>query len=243
MANNAEITGSGRLSGGEYNDIDISGSGHWDGPIRCLSFDVSGSCRGTGSLTVTETLDCSGSFRSDSDLDCGQIDISGSAHVDGDVTGRKSVDISGMINCGSIHGGNVSISGGLDVRGDIEADEFSLAGAGKVRGLLNAEVVDIISIGFPRLTEIGQIGGSRIAIRPGNAAGLLRKLFTGKSASAGNVVVGTIEGDDIDLTSTKADVVRGTNVTLRDGCRIRRVEYTGNLNLEGDAQAEEQVRI
>jgi len=34
MANNAEISGSGRLSGGDYNEIDISGSGHWDGPIR-----------------------------------------------------------------------------------------------------------------------------------------------------------------------------------------------------------------
>ncbi|MBO7729508.1 MAG: cell shape determination protein CcmA [Lachnospiraceae bacterium] len=243
MANDAHISGSGTLTSGEYNQIHISGSSRWNGPIHCKEFHVSGACSGSGVLTVTEDMHCSGSLKSDSSLDCGMIRISGSARIEGNVTGHKETHISGSLKCKSLYGGSISISGGLDAQGDVEADSFSFSGVGEIYGLLNAEEVDITVNGVPRVIKIGQIGGSRITIKTEGTAGFLRKLISGRSASAGEAVVGTIEGDDIDLTSTSADVVRGTNITLRSGCRIKRVEYTGNLTIEGDAQVEEQVRV
>ena len=243
MANDAHISGSGRLTGGDYNEIHISGSGHWDGPIHCSEFHVSGACKGTGDLTVTDSMHCSGSLRTDGHMDCGQVRISGSARVGGNITGRDEVRISGSLVCHGLYGGKITVSGGLDIQTDVEADSFALSGMAKIQGLLNAEEVDITVGGMPGTVVIGQIGGSRITVKTAETRGFLRKLVSGRRASAGEVKAGSIEGDDIDLTATAADVVRGNNITLRDGCRIKRVEFTGNLTLEGDAQADEQIRV
>ena len=243
MANDAHISGSGRISGGEYYEIHISGTGRWEGPTYCKSFHVSGSCSGTGPLTVMEELHCSGSLRADSYVDCGEVHISGSARVEGNVAGHKEVHISGSLKCRSLYGGVVSISGGLDTQGDVEADSFQMSGGGEIRGLLNAEEIDIKIDGFPRTLKIGNIGGSKILIEPARVMSLLNKLFNGNSAAKGSVSVDEIEGDEIDLASTTANVVRGSNIILRDGCRIGRVEYSGTLDLEGDAQVGETIKI
>lgn len=243
MANDAHISGSGRLSGGDYNEVHISGSGRFDGPIHCRNFHVSGSCSGSGVLTVLEEMHCSGSFRTEGHLDCREIHISGSARIEGNVAGHEEIHVSGSLRCHSLYGNDVSISGGLDTQGDVEADSFTMSGAGEIRGLLNAEEISITVSGIPRVIKIEQIGGSQITIKTSTTMGLLSKLFSGKTAGPGAAIVGTIEGDEIDLTSTTADVVRGVDITLRDGCRIRRVEYTGDLVLEGDAQVEEKVQV
>ena len=243
MANDAHISGSGRLSGGDYNEVHISGSGKWDGPIHCRSFHVSGSCNGKGTLTVLEDLHCSGSFRSDSHVDTKELHISGSARVDGNVAGREAVQVSGSLRCNNLYGGDVKVSGGLDTQGDVEADEFFMTGAGEIRGLLNAEEIEIVVSGIPRVVKISQIGGSKICIRPGATMGFLSKLFSSKTTAPGAAEVGTIEGDAIELTATTADVVRGTNVTLHSGCQIKRVEYSGDLVIEGDAVVGEQVKV
>ena len=243
MANDAHISGSGRLSGGDYNEVHISGSGKWDGPIRCTSFHISGSGNGQGTLTVLEELHCSGSLRSDGHVDAKEVHVSGSARIDGNVAGREEVHISGSLRCNNLYGGDITISGGLDTQGDVEADSFRITGAGEIRGLLNAEEIEIVVSGVPRLIKISQIGGSKICIRPSTTMGFLSKLFSGKSAAAGAAEVGTIEGDEIELTSTTADVVRGTNITLHDGCKIKKVEYTGELVIDGDAVVGEQVKM
>ena len=241
MAYDAHISGTGRLSGGEYNEVHISGSGHWDGPIHCKEMHVSGACSGTGNLTVMEDMHCSGSLRVGGHMDCGEIHISGSANVEGNVAGHSSVRVSGSLHCTTLYGGDVSISGGLNTRKDVEADSFHMSGAGEIHGLLNAEEIDITVSGIPRTIKIGQIGGSEICIRPSTSVSLLGRLFGNKTT--GVAQVGEIEGDEIDLASTTADVVRGTNVILREGCHIRRVEYTGDLVLEGDAQVDEKVQV
>ena len=42
--------------------------------------------------------------------------------------------------------------------------------------------------------------------------------------------VGDIEGDDVDLEYTQADVVRGRRVRIGEGCSIGRVEYSESLD-------------
>ena len=41
---------------------------------------------------------------------------------------------------------------------------------------------------------------------------------------------GDIEGDDVDLEYTQADVVRGRRVRIGEGCSIGRVEYSESLD-------------
>lgn len=54
--------------------------------------------------------------------------------------------------------------------------------------------------------------------------------------------VETIEGEDIDLESTKAELVRGRNVVIGAGCEIERVEYSGTLTVDKAAKVGEQVK-
>jgi len=55
--------------------------------------------------------------------------------------------------------------------------------------------------------------------------------------------VKSIEADEIQLENTVADVVRGENIVISNGCRIKLVEYTGVLNITGNAIVEEQRKI
>lgn len=39
------------------------------------------------------------------------------------------------------------------------------------------------------------------------------------------------------------DTIRGTKVTIMSGCEVKRVEYSGELTVEGGAKVEEQIKI
>ena len=52
-----------------------------------------------------------------------------------------------------------------------------------------------------------------------------------------------IEGDLISLENTKADVVRGNDITIGDGCEIGTVEYTGKVTYSENAKIGQMTEI
>ncbi|TKH51903.1 cytoplasmic protein, partial [Bacillus cereus] len=52
-----------------------------------------------------------------------------------------------------------------------------------------------------------------------------------------------VEGDDIYLEHTIAEVVRGNNVTIGPGCEISVVEYHTSFNQKGNAVVKEHKQI
>ena len=109
------------------------------------------------------------------------------------------------------------------VSGGVEAESVHLTGSAVIQGLLNAETVEISA---SRGIRIGSIGGSSIRIYKPTQVSLLG-LFHGSVSCA---QVGDIEGDDVDLEYTQADVVRGRRVRIGEGCSIGRVEYSESLD-------------
>lgn len=107
--------------------------------------------------------------------------------------------------------------------GGVEAESVHLTGSAVIQGLLNAETVEISA---SRGIRIGSIGGSSIRIYKPTQVSLLG-LFHGSVSCA---QVGDIEGDDVDLEYTQADVVRGRRVRIGEGCSIGRVEYSESLD-------------
>jgi cytoskeletal protein CcmA (bactofilin family) len=105
-----------------------------------------------------------------------------------------------------------------------------------VDGLLSADHLEIY-LDWNK-SHAGEVGGTDIAVHRGTR-GTLRSLFTHAPAFE----AGTIEGNEISLELTKADVVRGHNVTLGDGCEIGLVEYTGTLRKNGDAKVREEKKV
>ena len=102
----------------------------------------------------------------------------------------------------------------------MEAESVHLTGSAVIQGLLNAETVEISASRGIR------IGGSSIRIYKPTQVSLLG-LFHGSVSCA---QVGDIEGDDVDLEYTQADVVRGRRVRIGEGCSIGRVEYSESLD-------------
>lgn len=148
--------------------------------------------------------------------------ISGSSAMPGGEYRTVSISGSGKVQ-GSLRCESLRCSGGARVSGGVEAESAHLTGSAVIQGLLNAETVEISA---SRGIRIGSIGGSSIRIYKPTQVSLLG-LFHGSVSCA---QVGDIEGDDVDLEYTQADVVRGRRIRIGEGCSIGRVEYSESLD-------------
>lgn len=76
------------------------------------------------------------------------------------------------------------------------------------------------------------MGGSIISVKSSRGK-LLEGLFTGnKSILKANL----IEGDEIELENTEAEVVRGDKIKIGLGCRIGTVEYRSSLQIHPQSE-------
>lgn len=233
-----KISGSGKISAGEYDNIRISGSGRLEGLVRCASFHVSGSSRGD-TIECRETLKISGSTSFDRNVKAGSIGVSGSFSCGGDLCADEKVSVSGSTKCGgSLKCTTLSVAGSMRVGGDAEAETVNVDGILNCAGLLNAEQ---ISIRFERGMDIGSIGGSKIVIYPRHKNEGKRRLALLASlinrAGKGSVEVkGDIEGDEIALEGVVAKRVSGRTVAIGEGCEIELVQYSETVEISPDAK-------
>lgn len=236
-----KIDGSGSAPGGEYNSVRINGAGKIIGDVTCREFRINGSGNVDGSLDA-EDGKISGTGTIDGILTARKFKVSGSAQMKEDVKGDSLV-ISGSVTVsGNLDMQNVKIEGSARVGRDCNAEVFQSDGSFEINGLLNA---DDISIGlYHAKSRAREIGGGKIHVALGSTAGfnVLKTIFT---LGMYNPVLeaDTIEGDEIILENTIARVVRGTNVTIGNGCRVELVEYKGTLQKTGDARVTEEKKI
>ncbi|AKA69239.1 polymer-forming cytoskeletal protein [Clostridium scatologenes] len=225
-----KISGSGKISGGKYNEVKISGSAKVEGDIECYNYKCSGSSIASGNVKA-ETVGISGSTKITGDLDTDEITVSGSSSILGNVDARK-VKISGSTDIGgSLHTEDIQISGSVSIDGDCEAENFHARGGFKIGGLLNAGNIDIEMYGSCKVKDIG---GENIKVRLGRGhffVKMLNLFMNNKGLEAS-----TIEGDDIFLENTTAKIVRGNNVTIGDNCNIQTVEYRNEINIDSTSK-------
>ncbi len=99
-------------------------------------------------------------------------------------------------------------------------------------GLIKAGQVDIELGGRSKAREIQ---GSRIDVKSSRSFFLwIRKCK--------RLDVELIEGDDISLEATNAQIIRGTRVKVGSGCRIEAVEYSESLEVSPKATVQSQVK-
>ncbi len=228
------ISGSSTMPGGDYGAVSISGSGKINGNVRADSIRCSGSAKVLGNV-ITDDFSCSGSCSLKGDAQARKVHTSGAIKVEGTLTGDE-IRVSGALKVKrSIRGSLLKVSGGLSVAEDVEGEEFYLSGTAKIEGLLNAEKIEI-STSTPT-SKIKDIGCSSLKVRKANG-GFLKKIFGTDYA----LEAGSIEADLADLEYTRADVIRGRELHIGDGCRIRRVEYSGTCEA-ADGTVEELVKV
>lgn len=250
--NSVRISGSGCCGGGEYSEVRISGSGKITGDVKCDSMHISGSGKIEGEVDCKNDIRISGSGRIDKDIKCDTLHISGAAKATS--VKAKKVHISGSCSTeGKIEADEIKISGVLSAGGDICGETVQVSGGIKTSHLLSGETVDIKFSANNCI--IGEIGGGTITVRPGDYVNrsfgglfqFMRKCSddyapSGKK-SGYTAQIGSIEGDDITAQDCIVDTIRGTKVTIMSGCEVKRVEYSGELTVEGGAKVEEQIKI
>ena len=242
-----KITGSGTISGADYNEeIQITGSGNINGRTRCTGLRVSGSVIAnagfecTGEIHVSgsgmfadvkaDSVQVSGSFTADSLAVSGELISSGSCKIKETLT-VNDANVSGSLSANEAKFRNAKISGRFDCEGDAEAEEFLISGPVFIKGLLNAEDVDI-KLGFRKFTNvINSIGGTTIRIELREEA---HRPFA--KTVAKTIVKESIEGDAIFLENTECPLVVGKNVIIGEGCKIGKVQYTNNFSRDGSAE-------
>lgn len=225
------ISGSSVLDGGCYNRISASGACKVSSDLVCRELKASGSFRACGNVDCSGEVRTSGSLTCDGNMLCGSFTGSGAARIAGDLkTGMLNAPGSLSVG-GGITATEMRVTGSLKVGGDCEADGFTASGLLNVGGMINSDVVNIQL--SKAESKVRSIGGSQVTVAQTPTAGFLSSILM--KPTVGTLICESIEGDTLDLTGVRADTVRGTNVVIRSGCRIDRVEYSETCSIDGDA--------
>jgi cytoskeletal protein CcmA (bactofilin family) len=236
------VSGAGSIAGGSYARVSISGAGKVDGDLYAEELRMSGAGRVIGRCEVVQ-LTVSGTGRFEGSVSADEMRVSGVAKVEGAVK-VKELKCSGTFRVSkTISAEYVKVSGQLHVGGKVESEIFRASGGFDIEGLLSADRVEIRPGGRCRAEEIG--GGIIDVRRYGSKdhAGLLDSLLRALSSSwGGELSAKLIEGDEIYLENTRAEVVRGKQVRIGPNCKIGRVEYSESLKVHEDSEVETRDR-
>ncbi|MBR3929229.1 MAG: hypothetical protein IKJ65_09530 [Clostridia bacterium] len=238
--NDVSISGSGKVTGGEYGNVRVSGSGRITGNIIAKSIHVSGSAHAAG--VEAEEIRASGSFRAEGEVKAKSIHVSGSGRIDGAIE-AGDIHVSGAFHAGSvISAGEIHASGSIHAESGVEADKVILSGGANIKGLLNAEEIDIRLGGS---CIIGEIGGEHIRVQKGNhRINFTFSVFNfGKRYSNWTLQTNSIEGTEVLLENTICPIVRAKNAVIGEGCEIQRIEYEETLQIHPSAIVKEQIKI
>lgn len=249
-----KISGSGDISGGEYNNVRISGSGDILGDLICNELVISGSgdCNGkvrakkikiSGSGDIykdayaEEEIIGDGSCEFKGNVNSKRVKLRGSGDVLGDITAEE-VEISGSCDVkGNVKFDSMSIRGSADIYGDCEGRIFSSIGSGDIKGLLSA---DEINIDLTHSKYIKEIGGEKInVVEASKNIYFGFKLFKRESILTSEI----IEGDEINLENTTCKIVRGRDVIIGKNCSIGKVEYTGKIIIDKSSEIKEVIDL
>ncbi|RED57253.1 hypothetical protein [Cohnella lupini] len=218
---NLLISGVSDAGGGDYEKVKIDGVGTIKGSIAAVNFDTNGMTKVLGDLRAN-IMDCDGMIK-----------------VDGHLTAGKSV-VDGTLKVkGSLKAESLAVNGFLRIDGDCESEVLDLEGSFEVQGLLNAGRLNAV---LQWKGEAREIGVEFIKVRRTSKASwnklwrwIMPKAVPGLKASV-------IEGDDIDLEYTEADIVRGNRIRIGKGCKIGLVEYRTELNAVSGAKIGKEVK-
>lgn len=215
------VNGVSNASGGKYGNVKIDGVGKVHGDVEGETFKVNGVIRINGSVKA-EQFECDGKLTIGGPLNAERMRFNGLVDVKGGVAGDL-MELNGM----------------LTAKGDCECESVQGEGAFTIAGLLSAGTLNVKLHGRSSAAEIGV---EKLVVRPASKSVWSKMwiwLFPKYNPELSAV---SIEGDDIDVESTKAQVVRGNRIVVGKGCAIGRVEFKNELIVHPGATVGERVR-
>ncbi|WP_160724910.1 cytoplasmic protein [Bacillus sp. USDA818B3_A] len=231
---NLIINGSGSYPGGIYDKVSIRGEGAIITDVECLAFHVYGTSEAsenmkTGSVKIMGEANVKGDMAAGETLIMGTMMVGRNAHL-------KKMKVFGLLEVGEkLSGDQATIKGSISVKGDVEYETFDSSGGFEIKGLLTAEKIKI-ALRFGESTA-EEIGGSKIIVKRKKSS----LLPFGREE--GTLTAKVIEGDDIYLENTTAEVVRGHTVKIGPGCQIGLVEYTTEMKIDSSSAIKTKTKV
>ncbi|MEK0316490.1 hypothetical protein [Cohnella sp. 56] len=214
-----KMVGTTSSNGGVFGQVKITGECEIRGNLDCERLTCTGEVVVRGQLTVS-ALKMTGVCEVESGFHSGEIRGAGEVKAQGSLRSEK-----------------VKFQGQLAARGDVELGTAELRGAIVCEGLLSAERLELSLFGP---SAVHELGGGRLRVRR-SRLGALKSLAT--PGAAASLKAALIEGDDVELQHTEAELVRGGDVVIGPGCNIGRVEYRRELRVDASSSVGERVRI
>ena len=226
------ISGSGSIAAGNYNEsITISGSGLLAGDIECESLIASGAVTADGNVTVREEAKISGSAHFCRHLTADRVSVSGSTKVDKDLTCKTELKVAGNLTVyGRVRSTSLLVAGAITADEGIDADEITVSGGIRCKGLINAERVQLFPSG-----RVGSIGGSEILVKKNHSFNFLQRPLLS--------VEELIEGDIVELERVSVPKVTGRVVKIGEKCSVDLVQYSEEIEIHPKATVKTVEKI
>ncbi|MFC3882112.1 cytoplasmic protein [Bacillus songklensis] len=232
------INGSGSYPGGRYDKISIRGEGTIVNNVECSVFNVYGTSEAVenvkaGLVKIFGETEVKGNIEAEETTVMGTMIVGSNAQM-------KKIKVFGLLEVGErLVGDQATIKGSIAVNGDVEYETFDSRGGFEIKGLLSADTIKIVSSYGESFAE--EIGGGKITVKRG--VWLIPFTNISLSKKEGFLTTKVIEGDDISLENTKADIVRGNKVRIGPGCQIGLVEYRENMTQHPGATIKTKTKI
>ncbi|MCJ8012711.1 polymer-forming cytoskeletal protein [Paenibacillus sp. KQZ6P-2] len=230
MRSDLSISGIGRSQGGSYSHVRTDGMAKINGDTDCISLDNNGTLTIEGALQ-SETVSVNGTATVEGALKANRMILDGMATIKEHAVCQELLTVNGRLSIGGrLDGEKVEVFGILKTRDDVQCELLSVHGGFSIDGLLNAGLIDV-KMNMPCKAQ--EIGGESITVRRLKKISVIEQFVPVLSAK---LQAHTIEGDEIYLEHTEAEIVRGNDVIIGKGCKIGRVEYKNQLTRDEDAQ-------
>ncbi len=159
-----------------------------------------------------------------------KVRITGESIIQGNLECSRMRVVGQIQVLGNVQSDEVKVVGQMSVQGNCSCESFHARGAFSIGGLLNAGDISVKLFGP---CEAKEIGCEHIAVRR-----TLRGFGDHK-----RLTVDVIEGDDIHLESTRANVVRGKRVVIGPRCEIGLVEYQDEFRESAQSHVGESRQV
>ncbi len=234
------IDGSGKIGGGIYDEVRINGNATVIDNFTCNLLRVSGMASLEGDVTSKETK-ISGTAKQTGELVANILDVSGTYKTIGGINADRVIVRGSLKAEGSMKANHVDVSGFVTVKQDINSEVIETEGNITCEGCINSEHFHLRLAGT---STIGEIGGSEIIVenRHLSVGNFISSFLPGKLRS-NQLIVKEIEGDEIRLENTTAEIVRGNNVKIGPNCKIGLIEYSGMLEIDEESVVDNKVQV
>ncbi len=230
----AKINGEGAVAGGTYGVITLNGAGTVTGDVVCRELRMSGAGRCRGAVKA-DIVTVNGACTFDGPVQAGEFAVNGSADVHAGV-GAGVLRIRGSITAdGGIHARDIDLKGDLRVGAGVQADRLFGEGRFAVRDALAVGDVDLRPHGR---SSAADVTCDRMILRAPEGVSAVLSAFVDRELTVTSVV-----GGELQLINTVASLVRGARVTLGDGCRVGRVEYSETLHKLAGVLVTEEMKV